>query len=79
MIAVPPDTPNATPVVASIVAMVDDDDQVPPAVALLRDVAVPAHRLIVPKIAVGTGFTVTVALPVMLLVQPVLVFVATTV
>jgi len=79
MIALPPDTPKVTPVVASIVATADDDDQVPPAGVLLRVVVAPAQRVVTPLMAVGTGFTVTVALPVMALVQPVVLLVATTV
>jgi hypothetical protein len=52
--------------------------QVPPVVASLRIVVVPGHALSVPVIAAGNGLMMIVSVPVIVLVQPVTVLVATT-
>jgi hypothetical protein len=50
--------PEVSPTVASVVAPLL---QVPPGVASYRTVVNPTHTLIVPVMAAGSGFTVTVA------------------
>ena len=59
--AEPPETPVNTPVVVPIVAMpIALELQVPPLVASLNVVDVPAQMLVVAVIAAGSGFTVIV-------------------
>ena len=43
--------------------------QVPPVVASCSAMALPTHTLVVPVIAAGAGFTLTIALPVILVIQ----------
>jgi hypothetical protein len=70
IVAVPAATPVTTPVEASTVATALDDDQTPPAVALVNVVAEPAHTSVVPLIAATTGRALTVTACVTKLVQP---------
>jgi hypothetical protein len=51
--------PVTTPVEDATETLADVLLQVPPGVALLREVVVPTQVLNVPVIAAGTGFTVT--------------------
>jgi hypothetical protein len=61
MTEVPAETPVTTPVPAITVATEGVALlHVPPAVALLKVVVVPEHRVVVPVIRTGFGFTVTV-------------------
>ena len=80
MTAVPAVTPVTTPVAEPTVAT---DGVVllhePPLVASLNVEVEPGQTVIVPEIADGNGFMLIVALPVILLVQPVVPSVATTV
>jgi hypothetical protein len=52
---------------------------VPPGVASVSVIVAPTHNADGPTMAAGKGLTVIVALPVIVLVQPVIAFVATTV
>ena len=70
IVAVPAATPVTNPVEASTVATALDDDQTPPAVALVNVVAEPAHTSVVPLIAATTGRALTVTACVTKLVQP---------
>ncbi len=72
----PADTPETTPLDASIVALfVEALLQTPPPVALVRVVVPFSHRVSGPPIAatVGSGFTVIVAVELGAVVQPLLV------
>jgi len=80
IIEVPDVTPVTTPVLEPIVATVLVVLlHVPPLVASDNVVVVPGHRNIVPVIAAGSGLITTVALPVIVLVHNVVVFVPITV
>jgi hypothetical protein len=60
MLDVPPATPVTTPVVDTTVAIVVVPlVQVPPLVASVNVVVSPWQTLVVPLMAVGSGFTVT--------------------
>jgi hypothetical protein len=56
-VAIPKTTPLAEPIVATDVLLLL---QVPPVTASLRVVVAPAHKEVVPVMAVGTGLTVIV-------------------
>ncbi len=63
MVVAPASMPVATPVIASMLAIVVAvDDHVPPGTLLLRPVAAPSHTAVAPVIGPGVGFTLSEAI-----------------
>ena len=80
IVVVPGTSPLITPVVLTIGAIPGALLlQVPPGVASVAVIVVPGHNAVGPPIGDGGGLMVIVALPVIVRVQEVVTFVATTV
>lgn len=81
MVAVPGETPETVPLPEPMPAI----DVLllahvpPPGVGVQAATAEPGHSVVGPHDKTGVGNTVIIALPVIVLVQPVILFVATTV
>lgn len=69
-------TPLVEPILATPVLLLV---HVPPPGPVANVVELPAHTVVAPLMGAGSGLMLMVALPLMLLVQPVVVFVAVTV
>jgi hypothetical protein len=80
IVVMPGMMPVTTPVVGATVATAGALLlQVPPGVTSVTVIVVPGHNAVGPPIAAGNGLTVIVALPLIVLVQPVVAPVANTV
>ena len=75
-VATPVTIPLADPIVATPGVLLD---QRPPPVASVSVIVAPTHNADGPTIGAGNGLTVIVALPVIILVQPVIELEATTI